>query len=180
MLFQNGDLKVRRLEEKDKDLLVKWLSDPAVLEFYDGRDNPSNFEKVERSFYPPADDEVRCMVEFGDKEIGYIQFYPLDGKAKNDFGYGGETVYGTDQFIGEIEYWNRGIGALLVSSMIAFLTEHRKADKIVMDPQARNSRAIRCYEKCGLRKVKSLPEYELHEGTYQDCWLMEYSVSEDK
>jgi hypothetical protein len=31
-----------------------------------------------------------------------------------------EKVYGTDQFIGEVEYWKKGIGTLLVYS-IAFL-----------------------------------------------------------
>lgn len=174
MLFQNGNLKIRELEKKDKILLVKWLSNPSVLEFYEGRDNPFHLEKVEKAFYPPEDDEVRCIVEFENTEIGYIQFYQLDDEAKKDYGYVGENVFGTDQFIGEIEYWNKGIGTLLVSSMVYFLTEEKNAERVVLDPQSRNTRAIRCYEKCGFKKVKFLPENELHEGKYQDCWLMEY------
>ena len=87
MLFQSGNLKVRELEEKDKFLLIKWLSNPLVLEFYEGRDNPFNLEKVEKAFYPPEDDEVRCIVKFKDNDIGYIQFYPLDDEIKNDYGY---------------------------------------------------------------------------------------------
>ena len=58
--------------------------------------------------------------------------------------------------------------------MIRYLIEHKKADRIVMDPQTRNTRAIKCYEKCGFKKVKILPSRELHEGEYQDCWLIEY------
>ncbi|WP_078433691.1 GNAT family N-acetyltransferase [Metabacillus halosaccharovorans] len=174
MLFQNGNLKVRKLEEKDKYLLVKWLSNPLVLEYYEGRDNPFNLEKVEKGFYPPEDDEVRCIVEFNDNEIGYIQFYQLDDETKKDYGYFRENVYGTDQFIGEVEYWNKGIGTLLVSSMVHFLFEEKKAERVVMDPQLRNTRAIRCYEKCGFKKVKILPKNEFHEGEYQDCWLIEY------
>ncbi|MGM0780074.1 MAG: GNAT family N-acetyltransferase [Bacillota bacterium] len=174
MLFQNGNLMIRKLEKKDKYLLVKWLSNPSVLEFYEGRDNPFDLEKVEKAFYPPEDDEVRCIVVLDGTEIGYIQFYQLDDETKNDYGYFGENVYGTDQFIGETGYWNKGIGTLLVSSMVAFLTEEKKAERVVMDPQSRNTRAIRCYEKCGFKKVKILPKNELHEGKYQDCWLMEY------
>lgn len=45
---------------------------------------------------------------------------------------------------------------------------------VVMDPQTWNKRAIRCYEKCGIKKVKILPEHEFHEGRYRDCWLIEY------
>lgn len=113
-------------------------------------------------------------MEFNGNEIGYIQFYQLDNVIKEDYGYTGENVYGTDQFIGEVDYWNKGIGTLLVSSMVHFLTEVKNADRVVMDHQVRNTRAIRCYEKCGFKKVKILGKNELHEGVYQDCWLIEY------
>nr|WP_308810512.1 MULTISPECIES: GNAT family N-acetyltransferase [Bacillaceae] len=109
-----------------------------------------------------------------DTEIGYIQFYQLDDDTKNDYGFFQENVFGTDQFIGEIDYWNKGIGTLLVSSMVYFLTEEKGAERVVMAPQLRNTRAIRCYEKCGFKKVKILTKNELHEGEFQDCWLMEY------
>lgn len=58
--------------------------------------------------------------------------------------------------------------------MIKFLIGHKNADRIVMDPQTRNTRAIKCYEKCGFNKVRLLPSSEFHEGKYQDCWLTEY------
>ena len=174
MLFQNGRLKVRELEKEDNVLLAKWLSDPLVLEFYEGRDNPFDLEKVNKVFYDPKDETVKCIVEYEGKEIGYIQFYQLDDETKKEYGYSAGNVYGTDQFIGEIEYWNRGIGTLLVTSMIQFLMEHKNANRIVMDPQTRNTRAIKCYEKCGFKKVKMLPGRELHEGEYRDCWLIEY------
>jgi aminoglycoside 6'-N-acetyltransferase len=174
MLFQNGNLKVRKLEEKDNYLLAKWLSDPLVLEFYEGRDNPFDLDKVNKVFYSSKDDEVRCIVEFDGTEIGYIQFYQLDDATKKEYGYFNENIYGTDQFIGEVKYWNKGIGTLLVTSMVKFLIEHKKAVRVVMDPQTRNTRAIKCYEKCGFRKVRILPNRELHEGKYQDCWLIEY------
>lgn len=79
-----------------------------------------------------------------------------------------------DQFIGETEYWNRGLGTHLVKSMVTFLVEQKHAELVVMDPQTWNERAIRCYEKCGFKKVTLLPKNELHEGEYRDCWLIEY------
>lgn len=174
-MFQNGDLKVRKLEEKDNILLVKWLSDPTVLEFYEGRDNPFDLDKVNKAFYSSEDvDEVKCIIEFEENEIGYIQFYQLNNETKKEYGYFDENIYGTDQFIGEVECWDKGIGTLLVNSMVNYLIEHKKADVVVMDPQSRNVRAIKCYEKCGFKKVRLLPKRELHEGAYQDCWLLEY------
>ncbi|MEC3884781.1 GNAT family N-acetyltransferase [Halobacillus sp. HZG1] len=173
-LFQKGNVNVRKLKEEDKYLLAKWLSDPTVLEFYEGRDQPFDLAKVNQVFYSSGDFKDKCLVEFGGKGIGYIQFYQLDDKAKNVYGLTNGNVYGIDQFIGEIEHWNKGLGTLLVTSMVQFLIENKKADRVVMDPQTSNMRAIRCYEKCGFKKVKLLPNREFHEGEYKDCWFMEY------
>ncbi|WP_338001003.1 GNAT family N-acetyltransferase [Neobacillus terrae] len=175
MFFINGNLTVRQLEKKDNYLLAKWLSDPTVLEFYEGRDNHFDLEKVNNVFYKSERGQVRCIIEYEGCDIGYIQFYILDEESKEAYGYSQkETIYGTDQFIGEPDYWNKGIGTLLVSSMVQFLIEQKKADRVVMDPQVRNERAIKCYEKCGFKKVKILLKQELHEGVFQDCWLIEY------
>ncbi|WP_455661385.1 GNAT family N-acetyltransferase [Pradoshia sp.] len=174
MFYQDGHLSVRDLEVQDLELLVKWLSDDAVLEFYEGRDNPFDYDKAKKVFIKPDAEETACIVEYMKKPIGYIQFYQLDEETMLEYGYSREIIYGTDQFIGEAEYWNKGIGTLLVKSMTAFLLEKKRAERVIMDPQARNVRAIRCYEKCGFEKVKLLSSRELHEGVYEDCWLMEY------
>ncbi|NGQ95343.1 acetyltransferase [Brevibacillus sp. SYP-B805] len=162
----------------DKQLLVKWLTSPVVLEFYEGRDNPHDIEKVTQHFYDRNDEVTRCMVELDGQAIGYIQFYPLDHQTKQAYGYDeNEVIYGTDQFIGESALWNRGIGKLLVRAVIEYLIHGKGASKVVMDPQSWNERAIRCYESCGFKKVKLLPKHEMHEGELKDCWLIEYSPS---
>lgn len=177
MLFQKGKLTVRRLEQKDQELLVKWLSDPVVLEFYKGRDNVFDLEKVQKVYYDGDDTIVRGIIEFDGTEIGYVQYYPLDSVAKESFGYDENSiVYGTDQLIGEIDYWNKGIGKVLVKAVVEHVVKTEHADTVVMDPQEWNVRAIRCYEKCGFEKVKLLPEHELHEGEYKNCWLVEYNA----
>lgn len=176
MLFTYNHLLVRNLELKDSHLLAKWLSDPAVLEYYEGRDNPFDLKKVNQKFFDRKNEVNGCIIEYNKIEIGYIQYYQLDQNTRNEYGYEGnrENIYGIDQFIGEPNYWNKGIGTLLVQSMVNFLIEQKQADMVVMDPQIKNVRAIHCYEKCGFTKIKSLPKHELHEGEYRDCWLMEY------
>lgn len=179
ILFQRDSLQVRLLQEEDAGLLVKWLSDPEVLAFYEGRDRPHDLPMVLDSFYTDEDDETRCIIEYDGQAIGYIQFYLITEEERVEYGYEDfiEGIYGMDQFIGEVRFWNQGIGTLLVKSMIDYLLQERNAGKIVMDPQAGNGRALRVYEKCGFRKKKLLPERELHEGIWRDCWLIEYDSS---
>lgn len=167
--------QVRSLKCTDIALLVKWLSDPEVLIFYEGRDNPFDKNKIREVFFDPSDAAQKCIFSYINKPIGYVQYYELEKDEKKEFGYESkQQIYGMDQFIGETDYWNKGIGTLLVQTMIQFLKKEKEAEAIVMDPQAWNVRAIRCYEKCGFQKVKILPKHEWHEGSYRDCWLMEW------
>ncbi len=144
------------------------------MEFYEGRDVSFTMEEVKMKFFDRDDEVKRCMVVYQGKEIGYIQYYPITPDTSNLSDYQGlEGVYGLDQFIGESEFWNKGIGPLLVTSMVDYLFSEKKAGRIIMDPMISNVRAIKCYEKCGFRKVMVLPKHMLHEGRYRDCWLME-------
>lgn len=173
MVFENGNLAVRQIVKEDHDVLSKWLSDPRVLQFYEGRDQPFDRSKLEKEFISFGDEKTQGLVLYKGMKVGYIQFYQLDKKLKDQYEYVDEVVYGMDQFIGEVMYWNKGIGTLLVTSMVDYLFEVKCADRVVMDPQVRNERALRCYEKSGFRKVKLLPSHELHEGKFEDCWFMD-------
>ena len=61
--------------------------------------------------------------------------------------------------------------------MIDYLSGIKGVQKIVLDPQTWNERAIKCYKKSRFVKVKLLIKHELHEGELKDCWIMEYDVN---
>lgn len=175
VILQKKNWLIRHVEPTDQKVLTKWLRNPRVLEFYEGRDRPYTEEMVYDEFIGVQDAIERCIIIYHDQPLGYIQVYPLDEETQKLYRISGEQLYGMDQFIGEPDYWNRGLGTELVSMMANFLMEKRHAKKIYMDPQVRNPRALRCYEKAGFQKVHYLPKHELHEGTYEDCWLIVYS-----
>lgn len=183
MIFcKTDELIVRGLERDDKHLIIKWLSDDQVLQYYEGRDNPHDEQMVEEKFYNDDTDNTRCIIEYSKTPIGYIQFYTISEEEREEYGYANfqGTIFGTDQFIGETKYWGQGIGKELMKSIIDFLISAKGAQKIVLDPQCWNERAIKCYEKSGYAKIKLLPKHELHEGELKDCYLMEYNVIRKK
>jgi aminoglycoside 6'-N-acetyltransferase len=180
-LVQNDTITIRLMQDdlQDYQLMEKWLTDEKVLEFYGGRDNPYPLEKLIEEYQPLArgeDPEKPCMVSYKNVEIGYLQYCSLtDLTAEDRQTYGlVETVdtYAIDLFIGETNYWNQGIGTQVLSTFVTYLFKELQAVKVVIDPETWNTRAIRCYEKCGFMKVKLLPSHELHEGKYRDSWLM--------
>lgn len=177
VIYEYDKLTVREVENQDVELLTKWLSNPEVLQYYEGRDCPHDEQMVLDKFFAEEQSLVRCIIEYETIPIGYIQFYPLSSEERDEYGYHDNRmiIYGNDQFIGDTNYWDQGIGTMLVRSMIEYLLGEKKVDKVVMDPQSWNRRAIACYEKCNFVKKKLLVEHEMHEGKKRDCWLMEYS-----
>jgi RimJ/RimL family protein N-acetyltransferase len=177
MEITNGRIKIRPIKKEDKYIVKKWLSDPEVLQFYEGRDCSFSMEMIEEKFLNGSPVVSRCIVTLENREIGYLQYYPIDEEERNKYGYSQsrEVIYGTDQFIGESALWNQGIGTLMINEVKKYLTETAGADRLVMDPMVWNERAIKCYEKCGYKKIKILSKNELHEGIWHDAWLVEYS-----
>jgi aminoglycoside 6'-N-acetyltransferase len=184
MFIRERDLAIRLMKDDDTDysLMARWLTDPRVLEFYEGRDNPFSIDRIREEYSPRVlqlEHVTPCLLIFEDSPIGYVQFYPVTAD-RCSYGLENETetdnLYGMDQFIGETGLWNRGLGSRAASLLLQYLFQVRGARKVILDPRVSNQRAIRCYEKCSFRRVKILPHHELHEGEYRDSWLMEVSV----
>lgn len=172
-VVRKGSLAIRRLNKGDAETLSRWLSDPHVLRFYGGRDHPYDLNRVRAEFYK-NDGINRCIVEWEGVPIGYVQFYQTKSYENAEYGFvNTEPVWGMDQFIGEVDYWNKGIGSQLVREVAEHLLS-QGASHVVTDPETWNTRAIRAYEKAGFVKVKLLPKHEWHEGAMRDSWLMEY------
>jgi aminoglycoside 6'-N-acetyltransferase len=166
------------------NLLAKWLSTPEVLKFYEGRNNPFDLDKVVKKFGPRARGEnlvTPCIIEYDEQAVGYIQYYKIDPeeydvKEKIDISKY-QSPYGIDLFIGEPDYWNKGIGSKLMKKMIQYLFEIKKADVIFIDPLTSNKRAIKCYEKSGFKAVGVIEKREIFEGEYKDNLIMSITKS---
>ena len=153
------------------------MQNPQVLAFYGGRDMAYTPEKIQEDFYAPEEGARRCLVEFEGAPVGYIQIYQLDAQLCQEYHYPYQP--------GELPFWHRpvyrGAGAVGQTDRPAVPCAGAApphpgggAAAVILDPHANNPRALRCYEACGFRKVKFLPQHELHEGVWEDCWLMEY------
>lgn len=180
-IFDN-DLRIRTLSDEDFPLLYKWLSDERVLEFYGGRDKKYTLETIKEHYTEPWEDEViRVIIEYLGKPIGYGQIYKMYDELYKDYHYPktNEIVYGMDQFIGEVEYWSKGIGTKYIKMIFDFLKKEWNADAVILDPHQNNPRAIKAYQKAGFRIIEDLLEHELHEGKKEDCYLMEYRYDDN-
>ena len=178
-----SDFPISRKEQYlNFPLMYKWLTDDRVLEFYDGRDTKYTMESLIQHYKEKWKDEYyQVIIEYDNIPIGYGQIFKMYDELYVEYNYpkSDKIVYGMDQFIGEPEYWNKGIGTEYIKMVLDFLRTQKNADIVVLDPHISNPRAIRCYEKAGFKIIKELPEHELHEGKKEDCYLMEFSYKDN-
>lgn len=180
-IFGDHIITVRRMKDclSDYNLLTKWLSDPIVCDYYEGKTKPYNLKKVMEKFGPYTRDEERvrpCIIKYEKKAIGYIQYYKTysgeydESKIVDINKY--ENPHGLDIIIGEKQFWNKSIGTKVIQMTIKYLLQNENADIIFIDPQTWNKRAIRCYEKCGFSPIMVAKNRELHDDEPKDCLIM--------
>jgi aminoglycoside 6'-N-acetyltransferase len=157
-MILNNELLIRNMNTNDFDLMLKWLTDPKVLEFYE--ESPLNLDKVIRKYGPriEGDHYVNpCIVEYKNEPIGYIQYYRVQETDLKNYGYKeNQNIFGIDQFIGETQLWGNGIGTSMILLMLNYLSENKTASRVVLEVKSNNVRAVSSYKKCGFRKIKEI------------------------
>jgi RimJ/RimL family protein N-acetyltransferase len=144
-------LRFRPLVADDFPLLLEWLSKEHVKQWWD--DGDDTLQKVVRNYGEPEASLERFILvdsyEGGERPIGYFQYYLIpDGSI------------GIDQFIGEEEFINRGVGTKAIQMFVEMIMGERKPTSIILDPAPENKRAIRCYEKAGFKHYETKPGEE--------------------
>lgn len=139
------------MDVSDLERMFRWLQQPHVKKWWD--DGDDSIEKVEDHYFNVSDNVERYILlsEEGDP-VGYFQYYSLPN-----------NVIGIDQFIGEENCINKGLGTSAVTLFSNLIIDECNPSAIVVDPDPTNTRAIRCYEKAGFKfyKTEKLPGTKL-------------------
>lgn len=136
----------------DLDLLCKWFAKPHVLEWWHDRFTP---EEIKEKYGKRIGDDVVCpyIAYLDHKPIAFIQYYWASKVGDGWWPNEEASTVGLDQFIGEENYINKGIGMLMMQAFIQFLFQNPLIKKIITEADPANLRAKRCYEKAGFHEV---------------------------
>ena len=86
-----NDIRLREMRDdlQDYTLMAKWLSDPMVLEYYEGRNNPFDVDKIIEKYAPRVQKKsyvIPCILEYQQQPIGYMQYYPITDGYETQIG----------------------------------------------------------------------------------------------
>jgi aminoglycoside 6'-N-acetyltransferase len=159
VMLRGERVTLRPAVDTDLDAVHAVLSDPTVASRWV---DVSRDDCAERLHDPDVEPFV---VEVGDNVIGYIQFSEEDDPQYRHAGID----------VAIASRWQRqGLGTDAVRALARYLVDELRHHRLVIDPAADNTAAIRCYAKVGFRPVGVMREYERGvDGTFHDGLLME-------
>ena len=138
-------------------MLHEWLHRPHVAEWWGEPETLADLHEYCRQLTAPdGRDRAYIVMERG-TPIGYIQSYVVkDGGEgwwpdEQDAG-----ARGIDQFIADETRLGRGVGTALIRAFVDRLFDDPGVTVVQTDPDPRNARAIRCYEKAGFRAAREV------------------------
>lgn len=128
-------------------MIRRWLCAPHVAQWWGDPD--TQFGLISEDLTQPAMDQF-VVVNDG-RPFAYLQCYDPSAWPEGNLGVQPAGTRGIDQFIGEPDMIERGHGSAFIRPFADGLLA-AGTPRIVTDPDPHNVRAIRAYEKAGLRK----------------------------
>jgi RimJ/RimL family protein N-acetyltransferase len=147
----------RPLAHADLPMLHDWMTRPHWREWWG---EPDTMEQVVAEYGEKIADlsKVERFIALLDgRPFAYIQWYVAMGSGGG--WWEDETdpgVRGIDQSIADAADLGRGFGTAMVKAFVAQLFRDPAVTLVQTDPDPRNARAIRCYEKAGFRAVREV------------------------
>ena len=135
--------RFRPMSADDLPLVRRWLAMPHVAEWWG--DAGEQFDLVRGDLDEGAMDQFIVATE---RPFAYLQCYDPAAWPEGGLGAHPQGTRGIDQFIGEAGMVNRGHGSAFIRAFTDDLLG-AGTPRIVTDPDPRNARAIRAYEKAG-------------------------------
>jgi len=133
---------IRPLRVEDAEVSFKWRNDPDIWRYTGSRPDrvitkEIEYEWIKRVINEP--DSYRFAITSDGMYIGNIQITNVNERQDGEYHI----------FIGEKNYWGKGIAKLATLQLLRFAREHLNLRQLYLYVRLENSRAIKVYEQCG-------------------------------
>lgn len=157
---------LRVLEESDaSEKYASWLNDPIVNKYLETKE--TTIEKLKKYINEKLESGT-CLL-FGiflnenDQHIGNVKLELADFEEKHE---------NLGIFIGERDYWGKGIATEVIGLITDYALNNLGVDKLCLGVLSGNDAAIRVYEKCGYKKFKVYKNLVNYSGVLYDQMIM--------
>jgi aminoglycoside 6'-N-acetyltransferase len=142
-------LTLRRATVEDAPLLRRWDEEPHVV-----ASDPTSDWEWETELAEDWPWREQLVAEVDGVPIGFLQIIDPAEEVSHYWGDVPANLRAIDIWIGEADYLGRGYGTRMMRLAIDRCFAAPAVETILIDPLARNTRAIRFYQRLGFKPVE--------------------------
>ncbi|NYT12270.1 MAG: GNAT family N-acetyltransferase [Methanomassiliicoccales archaeon] len=163
-MLQGEKVRLRAPERIDIPAFLRWINDQEVTEFLD-IEPPMGMEQEEAWFESLRNSDIEVFsIETKEGElIGNIGLMKFDWVSR-------KVTMGI--VIGEKVHWGSGYGSDAIMTLLSYLFEELNINRVHLEVDTANQRAVHCYEKCGFVKEGILRQVRWKRGRFKDNYIM--------
>lgn len=153
----------------------RWLKDEKVNKFLSADFNDLNLKK-ETAYIKKSNKEKNsfrwAIYAKSGAHIGTTALHDIEVKQNL------KAIWGI--FIGEKNYWGKGLGTDVLKTVLKFSFDKLKLNRVELGVFPFNKRAIKCYKKCGFKKEGLHRQTINKNGKFVDIIIMSILKSDYK
>ena len=156
-------ISFRRLVADDFELMLRWLNEPGVVEWWEGDDVSA--DAVRRDYFTDVDDGVEHWLALDDGiPFGWIQCYPVTADPDECGPWRAlgvpDTAAGIDYLVGEVGQRGSGRGSSMIDRFVddVVFGRHPEWTHVGAGPFSANTRSWGALAKAGFSHIGTLPD----------------------
>ncbi|MEK7528699.1 MAG: GNAT family N-acetyltransferase [Patescibacteria group bacterium] len=169
MRLIGSKIALRPLTLRDLPNCWKWIRDREVTRYMSGAQFPKTYVGEVKWFKNMKKKKDELLFAMLDKKSGqHIGTFGIHSISQ----YNKKATVGI--MIGEKEFWGRGYGTDAMTTALAYCFKKLKLNKVSLLVVPQNKGAMKCYKKCGFKKVGFIKDESRGvDGKFHDAYLMD-------
>jgi RimJ/RimL family protein N-acetyltransferase len=153
-------MRLRPFADSDFDTVAQWFTDPEVMYYSEGAENPSYTRADIEGIYRGAAEKWQALLFIIETSDGtcigetWLERMNLPRVLKEP----PDNAWRIDIMIGEKQYWGRGYGRHAVRLLLRHAFEALAADRVGTAVFEFNERSLRMFQASGMTAVRRVPD----------------------
>lgn len=166
VVLNGTSVRLRPVREADLPHFQRWLNDPEVYQWlHRGTMRPVSWQD-ELAWWEAvqsSENQLVWSIETAEgRLLGDISLHWSPANRRAELGI----------FIGEKDEWDKGYGTEAVQMLAGYTFGELELNRLGLNCDATNRRAMRCYEKVGFRHEGVMRENRHVDGQFRDSLVM--------
>lgn len=173
-MLNGTKVRLRAIEASDYPLLVRWLNNSSVMQYWGKPGHTVSVAEVTRDEdrNQARQNSRKYIIETSDGHpIGQIDYYDLDWQARSAW---------VAIMIGDPDYWGGGYGTQAMSLLLGYLFDQLGMHRVALTVHETNERAVKSYRKNGFSPEGVMRDWAYFNGRWVNGVLMSVLADEHR